>query len=183
MSKHFKNIDELSSDEEVIFDLSGMLENNNENIKVFKVVKGTDKNTYYGKFKFEMNSSELEEDNENLPDINDEALTGENSLDDMDFSSMMSNMELKFNVTLPSTIVSNNATSANGKTLTWDLTKINDGYVEFVFEIPNGSGLNLLYIGIGVGVILLACLGYVLLKKNKNNVNNNAVNESLTNNN
>ncbi len=81
--KKINNIDEVSTDKDVEFNLSGMMEENEDNKYMFKVVKDGDKSTYYAKFKFESNTNGLSgnddykveeneeisfEDDQNLPD-------------------------------------------------------------------------------------------------------------------
>ena len=76
LSKKFANIDEISTDKDVEFDLSGMEESDSIE-PMFKVVKGEKKNTYYAKFKFDSSNSSLSTDTEEsdegdvfLPDEN-----------------------------------------------------------------------------------------------------------------
>ena len=83
ISKSIKNIDEVSSESDVVFNLSGMLNEQEVNNKevFFKVQKGSDKNTYTANFKFDSNDSNLNtqekettdetKEDEELPDIVD----------------------------------------------------------------------------------------------------------------
>ena len=202
MIKKIKNIDEISTDKDVEFNLSGMMEENEDNKYMFKVVKNGDKNTYYAKFKFDSNDSGLKDDNDDdeytneggqaLPDeiddgssldaakeeSTDDAVvpsTGSDattsSLDDMDLSGMMGSMDLSFNVNLPSSAISSNATSKenNDKKLTWKLNYTGSQTIEFAFEIdPNASDSNMiLYIGIGAGVLVLAGVVFALFSASK----------------
>ena len=205
--KKINNIDEVSTDKDVEFDLSGMMEENEDNKYMFKVVKNGDKNTYYAKFKFDSNDSGLkdEEDddeytNEGGQALPDEALdsqeeildgttggavvpstdsedkTDTSSLDDLDLSGMMSNLDLSFNVNLPSKAISSNATTKEDgdKKLSWKLNYSGAQTIEFAFEIdPNASNGNmLLYVGIGAGVLVLAGVAFALISasKKKNNL-------------
>ncbi len=193
MLKHFKNIDEVSSEKDTEYDLSGMMENKADNNYMFKVEKGFLKNTYYAKFKFDSSSSDLGNDNsvatdENeellTPDENDELLTttggddllttGENedpiggSLDDLDYSKLMANMDLSFNVTLPSGAKTNNATTAeNGnKKLKWSLSTTGASNIEFSFDIYN---MTIIYIGIGVLAVIILAVVLLIVGKSKKN--------------
>ena len=142
LSKEFKNIDDISSDKKVNFDLEKLM--NEENAQIFTVKQGFFKNTYT--VTMENNtSSELESqmdfgdstnslDYTNDLDYNDVQETidenytqdsttygQDNSMDfssNIDLSSISSNMDMKFNVTLPYKAIKSNATSTenDGKT-------------------------------------------------------------------
>lgn len=209
ITKKIKSLDEVSTDKDVEFNLSGMMEEDENNKYMFKVVKNGDKETYYAKFKFDSNDSNLNEDEEDIEDIEDEedlpddvdmldedidenidedypeagdaaapaqeedATSDAKSLDDIDLSGMMGNMDLSFTVNLPSSAISSNATSKenNDKKLTWKLNYSGTQSIEFAFEIdPNaGNGNLMLYLGIGAGVLVLVgvCVAVVLSKKKK----------------
>lgn len=201
ITKTIKNIDDISTDKDVEFDLSGMMENDENNKYMFKVVKNGDKNTYYAKFKFDSNDSSLnDDDNTNeggqaLPDEEDNSLTitddgsddslitpndDNNGVDtsNIDMSKLMDSMDLSFNVNLPSSAISSNATSKsdNDKKLSWKLNYNGAQTIEFAFEIdPNAKSDSnmLLYIGIGAGVLVLiiAVVAIILSSKKKNKVN------------
>lgn len=186
--KKIKNIDEVSTDKDVEFNLSKMMEGNDK--YMFKVVKNGDKSTYYAKFKFDSNDGGLNDDtNESgqaLPDENDEILTttetddatGENndvtSNNSLDLSGLTSSMDLSVNVTLPNSAISSNATNKenNDKKLSWKLNASGSQTIEFVFELGANEGNTLLYIGIGAGVLVLAGVAFALISasKKKNNV-------------
>ena len=158
--KKIKNIDDVSTDKDVEFNLSGMMDETEENKYMFKVVKNGDKNTYYAKFKFDSNDSGMNDtDDETLPDENDDLTTESSSLDDMDLSGMMGSMDLSFTVSLPHGAISSNATTKenNDKKLTWKLNYTGSQTIDFAFELGDNEGSNLfLYIGIGAGVLVLA---------------------------
>lgn len=176
LSKKISNIDEVSSEKDAEYDLSGLMNSNSENKYIFKVVKGNNKNTYYAKFKFNANDSGLNNDDtnlttdENLPDESTD-LTGENSLDNIDLSGMMANLDLSFNVKLPESALSSNATNKDNdnKNLTWKLNASGEEFIEFSFELPNGSGFNMLYVGIGGAILVIIALVMVLLSRKNNN--------------
>ena len=195
--KKINNIDEVSTDKDVEFNLSGMMEETEDNKYMFKVVKDGSKSTYYAKFKFDSNDSGLndEDDNDNtneggqaLPDVmegeeleapdengtdfaDEEMTTTDGS--DIDLSGMMGSMDLSFNVNLPSKAISSNATTKeNGdKKLSWKLNYSGSQTIEFAFEIDaNAKDSNmLLYIGIGAGalILIIAVVAIVLSSKKK----------------
>ena len=181
--KRIKNIDEVSTENDTEFDLSGLMKENAQGKYIFKVVKGKDKNTYYAKFKFDANDSGLstegsDESDEALPDESDDSfLTTENGFDDMDLSGMMSSLDLSFNVNLPYPAISNNATTSedNNKKLSWKLSSAKKEYIEFAFELKNNdSDFNMMYVYIGVGlfVFIIVAILLIVLGKKKNNEGN-----------
>ena len=128
LSKSFKNIDEVSTDKDVIYNLSGMMAGNEDSKYLFKVEKGFLKDTYTAVMKFDSNDSGLSTSTEETttPDeeltvtsassevtiteasteveaSSEEVLDGTSSLnlDNVDYSSMMAGMDLSFNVKLP----------------------------------------------------------------------------------
>ena len=190
ITKKIKNIDEVSTDQDTIFNLSGMMEEKEDNKYMFKVVKGEDKNTYYAKFKFDSNDSGMN-DNTNeggqaLPDENEtltnEVLDSSDTLDanetlddsnDIDLSGLTGSMDLSFSVNLPYSAISSNATTKenDGKNLSWKLTSTGKQSIEFAFELKNNeSECNnlLLYIGIGAGVLLLIAIIVIIIVSSKN---------------
>ena len=180
--KKVNNIDEVSSEDDAEYNLSGLMNNNTENKYIFKVVKGEKSNIYYAKFKFDSNDSGLNmDDNTSSEEFDDEIMPDEakdasNSLDNMDFSGMMQGLDLSFNVTLPYSAISSNATTkdSDNKNLSWKLTTEKSEYIEFSFELPNNVGgvdMKVVYIGIGVlAIIIIVLLILILNKKNKNKI-------------
>jgi len=194
--KKVKNIDEVSSENDATYDLSGLMKSDSGNNYIFKVKKGEKSNTYYAKFKFDSSDSGLNTDDatditdfeENLPDETDNT-NGESDLttgtNDVDLSGMMQGLDLSFNVTLPYGAISSNATTKedNNKKLSWKLTTEKSEYIEFEFELPNDAkefNMIIVYIAVGViAVIIILVLILLLNKKNKTNVpvvNQNQVN-------
>lgn len=187
ITKSIKNIDEVSTESDVAFSLSGMMDGTGNNPYMFKVVKGEDKNTYTAKFTFDSNDSNLNSGNdeddyaveESLGDETDNVdddsdnLTGNNNFD---MSKLTSNMDLSFSVNLPNSALNSNATSKEngGKKLTWKLATTGTQNIEFSFDIDNNasSSNTLLWVGIGAGVLLLVVIAVVIVvtskKKNAN---------------
>ena len=164
LSKKFKNIDDISSDKKVNFDLEKLM--SEENAQIFTVKQGFFKNTYT--VTMENNtSSELE----SQMDFGDSTTYGQdNSMDfssNIDLSSISSNMDMKFNVTLPYKAIKSNATSTenDGKKLVWDLMNQNLQNIEFQFELYN---MNNVYLTAGiVGAIIIIIVIVIISKKRK----------------
>ena len=165
LNKSINNIDDVSKADSVNYDLSGLLTNKEDSNYIFKIKKGIIKNTYTAKFKFDSDESNLN----NLEEGNTTNEEDTDSLDmsDMDLSSFTSNLDLSFNVSLPYSAISNNATTVNNdnKNLTWNLTSFQEDYIEFEFDLYNMTNI---YIGISIiGLILLLIVFYILNKKKK----------------
>ena len=81
ISKKYSNIDNNSALEDITYNLSAMLDNANDNDKMFKVTKSFIKNTYKAKFTFNSDDNSLSyNDNDNLLALNDDE-TNNNDID------------------------------------------------------------------------------------------------------
>ena len=184
--KKFANIDEVSSEEDVIYDLSGMMEEKEDNKYIFKVVKGDKKNTYIAKFKFEADTSSITDEkpeDEEITIVNPDEYEGMDGTtavadEELDISSdmeaLMANMDLSFSVNLPYGAVSSNATTKeNDNTkLTWKLTGEGEQFIEFKFELNNNDNTIMPYVAAGVAVIVfIFLLALIIFKRKKNNGN------------
>jgi hypothetical protein len=204
LTKKIANIDEVSAETDVTYDLSGMMDEGVCNGKMFKVVKGSDKNTYTAKFKFDANSGTSTNDTETVengvettetpgdaeatPD-EDYALTGDEENFDltsegsnMDLSGLMSNMDLSFSVNLPYKAISNNATTQenDNKKLTWKLGYSGEQTIEFAFELKNNDSSNMmLYIAVGAAILVFIILLILVISKMRKK--NKAVPEVINN--
>lgn len=194
LTRKIANIDEVSTEEDVTYDLSGMMDEGVCGGKMFKVVKGTDKNTYTAKFKFDANSNGMTEDDdeeevvenpvettteEDTETPDEEYYTGdEDNFDltsegsNMDLSGLMSNMDLSFSVNLPYGALSSNATTKenDNKKLTWKLgTEAQE--IEFAFELKNNDKDSnmMLYIAVAAGVLVFILLLILVISKTKKN--------------
>lgn len=100
-------------------------------------------------------------------------LNGNIDFSDMDLSSLTSNLDLSFNVNLPYSAKSNNATntSDNNKKLSWNLSSTEISTIEFTFELYNMTNV---YIGIGLLVILIAAIVVLIVSKKKNSSDKNS---------
>lgn len=153
LSKFYKNIDAISSDNEVIADIS-LTNTNNTGIFMFQIEKGFLQNKYKAKIAFQDAKSIVNEANDDT--VNGQMITNNEQ------------PEVSFTVSLPSKPISNNATSTgnDGKELRWDLANTTDEYAEFEFYLPNMINK----IVIGIGIICLIGIVYVLLDATRNHI-------------
>lgn len=186
IKKNISNIDDVSSTSDTNYDMSGLLNNSTDNNYFFKVKKGILKNTYIAKFKFDAKESDLntDESNDTSSGVTDDS--DSINMDDLDLSSMTSNLDLSFNVKLPYSSISSNATTKNndGKELTWNLSSNQEEMIEFEFELYNMTNI---YIGAGILLVLIVIIIISILNKKKNKpikeqVNNNVEQEPVVNN-
>lgn len=198
LTKKISNIDYVSTTSNASYDLSGLLDSNATNSYIFKVTKGLLKNTYTANFTFDASESDINSDStdttDNLNDLfsndeeeetilseekqeetNQEETNSNGNIDfsDMDLSSLTSNLDLSFNVNLPYSAKSNNATntSDNNKKLSWNLSSTEISTIEFTFELYNMTNI---YIGIGLLVILIAAIVVLVVSKKKNSSDKNS---------
>lgn len=203
ITKDIKNIDEVSTEEEITSDLG--LDNLKDNNYIFTVKKGLFKNTY----KATLKNSDTDKINDSLnndltdnsnPDdtledeiiMDDELLTDEdltfenditidddatlditeedtnNSLEDFDYSALMSGIEVSMKVKLPYKALSNNATTVenDGTSLTWDLMKFEGEEIKFEFEIYNTKNIIILS---GAIILFVIIIIFIIIKKSKKN--------------
>ncbi len=168
ITKKIKNIDSYSSNEEVKYNLSGILNEETKNDKIFKVKKGIFKNTYYATLEFDASDSGLSDNEAEEPETSDEEddndALDDDSLNDLT-NSLMSNLDLSFNLKLPSKAISHNASTVNndGKELKWDLSANSVDTITFSFSLYNT--VNIIICIILVIVVLVTII--ILIKKKK----------------
>ena len=168
------HIDTVSGEEEVKFDISKIVdENNTTKIQDQKMFRKQG-NVYYATFVFDPTKQNLDSSE----------ITGESGADaetqaQIEQYMQSLGMEYKFVVTLPNEANDNNATtvSEDKKTLTWDLGTSQTTNINFTFQIgasskpvvtPGSEGPNIqLVIGIAGGAILLVLIIFVITSKNK----------------
>jgi len=191
ITKKIANIDEYSSETDVEYSLSGVFDEKSD-AKIFKVEKGTTKNTYTANFKFDANEADtgLENDPNAQADASensDAAPADENNTDLSQLGeTLASTMDLKYVVKLPSPALSSNATSKNedGTELTWKLTTEAMDNISFKFELENPtvasantttgsssllSNKGVLFGGIGLFLLVVIILIIVFVRGNKKN--------------
>ena len=196
LSRNIKNIDLVSDSSDVQYNLSGLLEDNSNSNYVFKVKNGFLKNTYIANFNFDSSDSGLDMNNSTDDELySDDIITGEDFSDesedfsdddqsdannsvingDSDLSGLtnsMSNMDLSFNVRLPYSAISSNATTTNNdnKDLSWSLASDQLSTISFEFSLYNISNIALLCGGLLLFIIVLIVLLKGKKRKNKDNV-------------
>lgn len=184
VSKNIKNIDDVSSTNDATYDLSGLLDSNKSESKVFKVKKGLLKNTYTASFKFDSSDSDLNNSTSNDTTIDNDFTIDDNNTttdSDFDFSNINTNMDLSFNVKLPYKAISSNATTKKNddKELSWNLSSTGEDKIEFSFALYNMTNI---YICGGVIVLLIIIVIVSILNKGKKNKvsNKDATNDKQT---
>ena len=182
LSKSISNIDNVSTSNSNEYDLTGMLGSDNNNY-IFKVDKGIFKNKYTAIMKFDSKEEEsnLPSDDQDLIDVTNEEEVAEDTTEEdsdialfddstnTDFSSLYDSISLTFNVKLPYSAISNNATKTEeyNRVLTWNLKYNDTESIEFVFELYNFTNV---YIGLGILLVLLILiiiLASITTKKRK----------------
>lgn len=170
--KHFNNIDSVSTTENIV----GSLDVDSNEKYIFTVKKGFLKNTY--KANLTSNNTDLNgldpSSLNQINDLNNNSTTDSLDINNIDYSSM-SNMDVKFEVTLPYKAVSSNATYVNDKTLTWDLLTLKDKSIEFEFELYNYK--NIIIVAVVLFIILILIV--VILNKTGKHKNNNNDNDTF----
>lgn len=184
VSKNIKNIDDVSYTNDATYDLSGLLDSNKSESKVFKVKKGFLKNTYTASFKFDSSASDLNNSTSNDTTIDNDFTTDDNDTttdSDFDFSNINTNMDLSFNVKLPYKAISSNATTKKNddKELSWNLSSTGEDKIEFSFALYNMTNI---YICGGVIVLLIIIVIVSILNKSRKNKvsNKDATNDKQT---
>ena len=152
LTQKIPNIDTISTASDIIFDLNKMLEGMDNNLYMFKVERGNNKNTYYAKFKIDFSKSILE--NENITDNNqdsEDSIENNNiiggSIDDEQLQNMLaSGVDLSFSIILPNSVLNSNASTIedNGRRLNWNLLYNKENNIEFSFELGNNDNTNVI---------------------------------------
>lgn len=158
-TKKIKNIDAVSSEKDINYNLSGILDEKSDNKYIFKVKKGLLKNIYTAKFEFNASDSSINNTTD-MSNNNSPLPTDNTSLDNIDMSNLAGNLDLSFNVNVPCAAKKNNATSVNNnnKDLKWNLSAQNTEIIEFEFEL-----YNMTFIYIGIAFISLAVIAIVFI--------------------
>ena len=195
--KQFKNIDEISVNADAEYNLAELLNGKNSETYMFQIKKGFFKNTYTAKFNLNMadlnvpetnnryndffNNSDTSDVNMSLDEdeIDDTLDNNDNNTQDIE-NTIISNLDIKFNVTLPYPAKSNNASLAsdNDKEISRNLANTSLDTIEFEFELYN---IRNVYIFIGFVIVLLIVIINIIIifikKKHKNNIKSNRESE------
>ena len=191
LSRNIKNIDLVSDSSDVQYNLSGLLGDNSNSNYVFKVKKGFLKNTYIANFNFDSSDSGLDMNNsvddelysddiitgedfsdDDQSDANNSVINGDSDFDLSGLTNSMSNMDLSFNVRLPYSAISSNATTTNNdnKDLSWSLSSDQLSTISFEFSLFNITNIALLCGGLLLFIIVLIVLLKGKKRKNKDSV-------------
>lgn len=177
--KKINNIDEVSSEGDAEYSISGMLNEKEGNKSIFKVSKGFLKNKYTAKLDFSANDSSMSDDTtgedvtygddfaeSDYEEDNDDVET----IDFGDYGDLTNGMDLSFNVNLPYKALSNNASNVeeDGKKLLWSLSSTKKENIEFEFELYNMNNVYIL-IGGGIALLVIVCAVVFMVLKKKNN--------------
>lgn len=150
VSKTFDNIDDITKETEKKIDFVTFFEEEGFDDSQIFTKSGSN---YKGMFTF---------------DFSQDAEEG------MDFSQYDSYFDIQYKITLPSKVISSNATnvSEDGKTLTWDLSygKLNE--VNFEFSFGKDNTMLFIIIGAVAGVAVIGVVVFLLMKNKKNKTPN-----------
>lgn len=155
VSKEIDNIDKYSKTEDVIYSLSDLPNDG----YIFKVKKGFIKNKYTANFVFDKaqygttTAVKQDLDIENYIEQNDNGTLANEDIFNVNKTT------IKFNVILPNSALSNNATSAldSNRNLVWNITEDVQN-ISFEFELYNKYNVILTYVLIAVVVIVIFAL-------------------------
>lgn len=137
--------------------------------KIFKVKRGFFKNIYYANFEFDASDSGLS-DNEAEEPRDEEDNLSEEEINNMT-SSLMNNLDLSFNVNLPTKAITHNAKeNTDDKKLKWSLSSNSVDSITFSFSLYNMGNI----IGLVMAVIVLIVVITLFLKKKISSRNDNS---------
>ena len=149
VSKHLNSIDEISKEEEVIAKTSFAFEDDQH---LFTVKRGFFTNKYIAKISY----SDEKEDQDKIKEYQ--------NIDE--YKEFFEGMDLSFNLELPSKAIKSNATLVDNNKYTWDLTKFDQEYIEFEFEMINIKNIIICLI-IVCGLIAIIVGTIIFIKKKK----------------
>lgn len=156
VTRHFSNIDKISSKEEVVADLS--ISNITSQEYFFTIKKGIFKNTYYGDF-YSSDVNSLKNKTNDNSDI---------------YSS--SEVDIGFNLSIPTKIGNNNAGYVSGDLMSANWPTYWDKPIQFKFELYNYKTI---FIVITLFVIIVFTLIHKLLNKKKRKLTLDSYKNSL----
>lgn len=210
-TKKIANIDNVSSEKEVKYNLEQTM--TEKNPKMFIIKKGLFKNTYTFKIDNET-SDELQNEmdsfgsqdalteTDDITSIDDTVTTPNDTQDTSNtvspttdntaaqgsaigLEAMTSSMDITFNINLPYKAISSNATSTdnNGKNLKWNLLDQNLENINATFELYNMTNI---YLAIGIAAAIIIIVAVIVInkirKKKTPKENNTPVNDTPLNN-
>ena len=159
IEKSFDNIDKISKTDDVIYTLSELPQTD----YMFKVKKGFLKNKYTAKFVFNKTQFGVEGETKKDLDLEDYIEFNDNGMLANENVFNVNKPVLRFNVVLPTSALSNNATKAldSNRNLVWNIT--NDVQeINFEFELYNSFNIKLL---IAAFIVLIIVTISFMIKK------------------
>ena len=159
IEKNFDNIDRISKTDDVIYTLSELPQTD----YMFKVKKGFLKNKYTAKFVFNKTQFGVAEETKKDLDLEDYIEFNDNGMLANENVFNVNKPVLRFNVVLPTSALSNNATKAldSNRNLVWNIT--NDVQeINFEFELYNSFNIKLL---IAAFIVLIIVTISFMIKK------------------
>ena len=171
ISTKINNIDDVSSEKETVFDPNTIIDKEKLS-DVFTVKKGFLKNTYT----LNISAEETDETSNDISSDYTTTYTNDSLLeagDQEDLLMMLSSMDIKFTINLPSKAISSNAssTSNDGKTLIWNpVTNASTmEKLECSFELYN---MTTIYLIVGLVILVIIIIIVFVVKNNKKQKNN-----------
>ncbi len=166
ITKSFDNIDDLSKNtNNKVVDISNILESDFDFTVLFNKKTNFFKDTYTANYTYSF--SELKE---KYNTIENETQDGNTQEDDYtETSDYTDEMELKYNLILPSKAKSNNANKKtnSGKSLEWNLSSTSESKISYSFDIYNYK--NILLVGGGVALLIIIIIVVIVIIKKKKN--------------
>ena len=181
ITKEFKNIDDLSKNNNIQIDISGIFQDKVDFNKLFTKTSDFFKDTYKALFLFASNTEEeetesnldsdtlVEEGNDSLYTDDDETESTEiEGLDDL-ANTLTAGMEFKYVVTLPVKPKSHNAStvSEDGKTLTWNLATSEASNIQYEFSLLNMTHIYMIAGGAAGVLLVIVVIALLIIKKGK----------------
>jgi len=168
------NIDEVSSNEDTIYNFTNATKNSKKENKIFTLKKGIFKNTYKANLKFDSADSDLNSTTTTEDNTTDYSTDSSENTGDWDeltnsLTNSASNLDLSFKVNLPYSAISNNATqiSNDNKELVWSLTSNEASNIEFEFSLYNRNNIIIVSVAL-ILIIIIVVIAIINSRKKKN---------------
>lgn len=165
ITKKYDNIDEHSTTEYSLIDISDFFGEKFDDSVLFQVKESFFKNTYIINYKFNFSSDEYIDESIVTSETEDTKLDNVSN-ENIDLSELSSEMSFKFTLNLPNKALISNASdkSSDGKKLVWNLIDNTETTINCEFELYNLNNIYLIILGV-IGFILLIVL--IIVLKNK----------------
>ena len=160
ISKRYSNIDKYSNDKGETVVITDLLRGEIKDNILFRVEKSFFKNTYQGKYKYNLASELFTYTNDNKVELSDDSRV-----------SLEGEMYYKYIVKLPFGSIYNNANEVldDGKTLVWNLNPSEDTEIRYHFILYNIPSVIIAGISALVGIIFVLVVLIAIIKRIKKN--------------